>query len=182
MGIIKLKKIEEETSTVEGLEKSAVTEEIIPVENVAAEENDLPKDALFENKEKKTAYQNVFRFNDGTTRQIVSGAPKNYMDKKTNQHKKIKTCLCKNTEGDLECQTNIFETKFYAKAENGKIYSIKRNNCDVTLIAKDAEKSDVIIEQLGAETNNKAIRELAGQLAPNTAMLVKSRYLDFRRL
>ena len=36
MGIIKLKKIEEETSTVEGLEKSAVTEEIIPVENVAA--------------------------------------------------------------------------------------------------------------------------------------------------
>ena len=89
MGIIKLKKTNEEAKAVEELESGTVAEEVISAEKAATDENVLPREALFENKDKKSMHQDIFRFNDGTIRQFVSGEPKNYVDKATKKH----TCV-----------------------------------------------------------------------------------------
>ena len=157
MGIIKLKKINEEAKAVEELESGTVAEEVISAEKAATDENVLPREALFENKDKKSMHQDIFRFNDGTIRQFVSGEPKNYVDRATKKHKKIQTCLCKNSEGDLECRKNIFETRFYAGVENGRIYSMKKDNCEVTLTAEDIKKVGSAVEQPNDEGSNKAV-------------------------
>lgn len=156
MGIIKLKKTNEEAKAAEELESGTVAEEVISAEKAATDENVLPREALFENKDKKSMHQDIFRFNDGTIRQFVSGEPKNYVDKATKKHKKIQTCLCKNSEGDLECRKNIFETRFYAGVENGRIYSMKKDNCEVTLTA-DIKKVGSAVEQPNDEGSNKAV-------------------------
>ena len=156
MGIIRLNKTNEKTALTSELENNTVAQAVLSVENTSGEESDFPQEVLYENKEKKTLNQNVFRFNDGTKRQFISCAPKNYLDKVTNTHKKIQTCLCENSDGDLECQKNIFETKFYASGENGKIYSMKKDDCEVVLAAENIKKSGVT-EQLSEEKENKVV-------------------------
>ena len=107
MGIIRLKK----DNAGNAAAQTAVSEEANAVRAERQYES-LPQGALFENKNRETAYQNVFRFNNGTTRQFISGAPKNYKSAKTNVYEKIRTRLNKNADGDFECLENVFDTKF----------------------------------------------------------------------
>lgn len=101
MGIIKLKQTNEKVALTDELENNNAVKTVLSAENTWGEENDLPQEILYENKEKKTVNQNVFCFNDGTKRQFISCSPQNYLDKQTNTHKKIQTCLCKNP--DVQC-------------------------------------------------------------------------------
>jgi len=158
MGIIRLKKDNEKVESTDQFDNGLLEKEIVSAVGNVEAENDLPQEALYENKGRKTLNQNVFRFNDGTTRQFISCVPKNYFDKKTNTHKRIETCLCANSDGDLECRKNIFETKFYVSAKNEKIYSMKKDNCEVVLMTENLKKiGGTIKEQLSDEKDNKVV-------------------------
>ena len=152
MGIIRLKK----DNAGNAAAQTAVSEEANAVRAERQYES-LPQGALFENKNRETAYQNVFRFNNGTTRQFISGAPKNYKSAKTNVYEKIRTRLNKNADGDFECLENVFDTKFYAAAGNEKIYLMKKDGCEVGLTARSIKGGNIPEELLEDDKGNKVI-------------------------
>ena len=72
MGIIRLKKDNEKVESTDQFDNGLLEKEIVSAVGNVEAENDLPQEALYENKGRKTLNQNVFRFNDGTTRQFIS--------------------------------------------------------------------------------------------------------------
>ena len=133
MGIIKLKKANEEATVAENFEKSLVTEEVIPAENIVAEESASRWEdpaVLNEDEEHTDENSRHYILNNNTGKSIYSGASVNYYDETTKKWERIDNSLTEK-EDCFEGKLGKFKASV-SKEGKGKKVEINGNGLSLS--------------------------------------------------
>ena len=133
MGIIKLKKVNEEATVTENFEKSLVTEEVIPAENIVADGSASRWEdpaVLNEDEEHTDENSRHYILNNNTGKSIYSGAAVNYYDEVAGKWERIDNSLIEK-EDCFEGKLGKFKA-FVSKEEKGKKVEINGNGLSLS--------------------------------------------------
>ena len=133
MGIIKLKKANEETTVVENFEKSILKEEVIPTKNIETEESvSRWEDPAVLNEDEEHTDENSRHYilNNNTGKSIYSGAPVNYYDETTKKWERIDNSLTEK-EDCFEGKLGKFKASV-SKGGKGKKVEINGNGLSLS--------------------------------------------------